>query len=110
MSDDLVLARAADFFSALAHDARLKAVVALRRRGPLTVGALVDVCGLEQTALSHQLRVLRTAGLVRTTRRGKHIEYALVDDHVGCIVDDALAHAAHVLADTDDVTTDRSTP
>ncbi len=94
MPPDLVLSRTASLFAALANEARLRALVALRRQGPLPVGDLVPICGLEQTALSHQLRVLRTAGLVSATRRGKQVVYALADEHVGCILDDGLEHAA----------------
>ncbi len=95
MPRDLVLTRTAALFSALANEGRLRALVALRRRGPLSVGELVPLCGLEQTALSHQLRILRTAALVTATRDGKQVIYALSDEHVGCILDDGLAHTEH---------------
>ena len=90
---DRVLSQAASLFSALANEGRLRALVALRRIGPLSVGELLPLCGLEQTALSHQLRILRTARLVSATRRGKRIVYSLADEHVGCILDDGLDHA-----------------
>lgn len=94
MPADLILSKTASLFAALANEARLRALVALRRVGPLSVGELVPLCGIEQTALSHQLRVLRTAGLVSASRRGKQVVYALADEHVGCILDDGLEHAA----------------
>lgn len=91
--NDLTLLRTAALFAALANEGRLRALVALRRVGPLPVGELLPLCGLEQTALSHQLRVLRTTGLVSATRRGKQVIYTLVDEHVGCILDVGLEHA-----------------
>ena len=101
MPDDLILSKTASLFGALANEARLRALVALRRVGPLAVGELVPLCGIEQTALSHQLRVLRTAGLVSASRRGKQVVYALADEHVGCILDDGLEHAAEHKHDPD---------
>ncbi len=59
----------------------------------MAVGDLVPLCGLEQTALSHHLRILRTTGLVSASRRGKQVVYALADERVGCILDDGLEHA-----------------
>lgn len=93
MPTGLALAKAASLFAAFANEARLTAVVALSRNGPMPVSALQEVCGLEQTALSHQLRVLRDEGLVVTQRRGKQVMYELADDHVACILDDGLTHA-----------------
>ncbi len=85
---------AVDLLSAMAHPARLRVLVALRRRGPQSAGALAELCGLEQSAASHQLRVLREARLVKSERDGKRIIYRLVDQHVAQIVEDAVAHAA----------------
>ncbi|MGE0321986.1 MAG: ArsR/SmtB family transcription factor [Polyangiaceae bacterium] len=88
------LESAVDLLSAMAHPARLRVLLALSRRGPQSAGALAELCGLEQSAASHQLRVLRDARLVAAERDGKRIIYRLADDHVAQIVEDALAHAA----------------
>lgn len=85
---------AVDLLSAMAHPARLCVLLALSRRGPQSAGALAEVCGLEQSAASHQLRVLREARLVSAVRDGKRIIYRLADEHVAQIVEDAVAHAA----------------
>ncbi len=93
MPSDLVLARTASLFSAFANGGRLKAVVALMRHGPMSVTGLIEVCGLEQSALSHQLRVLRDGSLVVAERRGKQVVYALADDHIASILEDGIHHA-----------------
>lgn len=93
MPSDLVLARAASIFAAFANEGRLRAVVALAHNGPMAVSELQEVCKLEQTALSHQLRILRDENLVVTERRGKQVVYQLADDHIACILDDGLHHA-----------------
>lgn len=81
-------------FKALAHDSRVLVLAALGRRGPLPAGELQRVSGLEQSALSHQLRILRECRLVSAERRGKQVIYALHDAHVARIVEDALQHTA----------------
>ena len=93
MPSDIVLAKTASLFAAFANEGRLRAVVALAKNGPMPVAALEDVCGLEQSALSHQLRILRTEALVVTERRGKQVVYALADDHIASILEDGLHHA-----------------
>jgi DNA-binding transcriptional ArsR family regulator len=60
------------------------------RRGPATVGELSKDVAMEQSAVSHQLRLLRNLGLVEGERRGRSIVYALYDDHVAELLDQAL--------------------
>ncbi|MES2644237.1 MAG: metalloregulator ArsR/SmtB family transcription factor [Myxococcota bacterium] len=95
---DLAVERAVDLLATMAHPARLSVLSWLHRRGPTSVGELVEALGVEQTAMSHHLRHLREARLVETERQGKRVVYRLVDDHVGCIVEDALRHADEVPA------------
>ena len=94
LPDAAALAGAVDLFAAMAHPARLLALVALGRRGPMSAGALAEITGLEQSAMSHQLRALREARLIAADRRGRRVIYRLADHHVPHLVEDALAHAA----------------
>lgn len=80
--------------SAMAHAARLRMLLALSRGGALSAGDLVVASRLEQSAASHQLKVLREARLVSCQREGKRMIYRLADSHVAQIVEDALAHAS----------------
>jgi ArsR family transcriptional regulator, zinc-responsive transcriptional repressor len=57
------------------------------------VHELVDSLGVSQPLVSQHLRVLRGAGVVRGSRRGREIAYSLVDEHVAHIVADAISHA-----------------
>jgi ArsR family transcriptional regulator, lead/cadmium/zinc/bismuth-responsive transcriptional repressor len=66
-------------------------LLALAER-PLCVGDLAELCRASQSAMSHQLRTLRDAGLVKAHRRGKQIFYALDDRHVAHLIAGALAH------------------
>jgi len=83
---------------AIAHDSRLLVLIALERFGPMSAGALQEMCGLEQSAMSHQLGVLKQARLVIAERAGKHVIYSLADHHVTSIVEAALNHAGERLA------------
>jgi len=80
------------FFGALAHEGRLLVLLSLSQDGALSVGELQERTGLEQSALSHQLRLLKEANLVFATRSGQQVIYELDDDHVIHVVQDAFAH------------------
>jgi DNA-binding transcriptional ArsR family regulator len=51
---------------------------------------------MEQSACSHQLRLLRNLGLVTGTRKGRSVIYALYDNHVAELLDQALYHIEHL--------------
>ncbi len=57
---------------------------------------LAAAIGMEQSAVSHQLRMLRHLGLVAGTRHGKTTVYALYDDHVARLLDEAVYHSEHL--------------
>lgn len=80
---------------ALATPSRLLILDRLRRK-PATVGDLVTSIGMEQPAISQQLRVLRNLGLVAGHRAGRTIVYELYDDHVAELLDQALYHGEHL--------------
>lgn len=80
---------------ALSAPSRLRILSELRVR-PCTVGELTDALEIEQSAVSHQLRLLRMSGLVASTRDGRHVTYTLYDDHVAALLDEAVYHAEHV--------------
>ena len=87
------LAAAASLLGVMAHPVRLATLLILDRQGSCTVGELVAALGVEQSAVSHHLRLLRDAHLVYSQARGRHRVYQLADHHVGHVVRDALAHA-----------------
>ncbi len=81
------------------------------RQGSASVGELTAAVAMEQSAVSHQLRLLRTMGLVTTERRGRRILYSLYDDHVAALLDEAVWHAEHLrLAAPDPVAPDPVAP
>ncbi len=86
---------AAATLQALAAPSRLLILYRLRR-GACTVGELATAVGMERSAVSHQLRVLRHLGLVDTERHGRTIAYALYDNHVAMLLDEAVYHTEHL--------------
>jgi len=85
---------AARLFAVLSHPQRLRVLSLLSDGEPRSAGTLQEALGLERTAMSHQLRVLRDARLVSATRDGRHQLYTLADHHVAHIVGDAIAHVS----------------
>jgi len=88
-------ASVAQTMQALAAPSRLLILSRLRRE-PCSVGQLAADIGMEQSAVSHQLRLLRNLGLVTGTRSGKSIIYSLYDDHVAMLLDQAVYHIEHL--------------
>jgi DNA-binding transcriptional ArsR family regulator len=99
---DLAAAKSvATTLQALATPSRLL-ILGRLREGPATVGQLAESVGMEQSAVSHQLRLLRNLGLVDGERRGRSVTYALYDDHVAELLDQAVYHAEHLRLATPD--------
>ena len=88
-------AHVAQTMQALAAPSRLLILSRLRRE-PCSVTRLAADVGMEQSAVSHQLRMLRHLGLVAGTRHGKTTVYALYDDHVARLLDEAVYHSEHL--------------
>jgi DNA-binding transcriptional ArsR family regulator len=80
---------------ALATPSRLLILTRLRQ-SPCPVGELAEAVGMEQSAVSHQLRLLRALGLVAGTRSGRRIVYSLFDNHVAQLLDEAIYHIEHL--------------
>ncbi|MFF9591322.1 ArsR/SmtB family transcription factor [Streptomyces sp. NPDC014646] len=80
---------------ALATPSRLH-ILARLQEGPCSVSDLADAVGMEASACSHQLRLLRNLGLVAGERHGRSIVYALYDNHVAELLDQALYHVEHL--------------
>ena len=87
--------RLAETMQALASPVRLRILSAVSIR-PRTVTELGDQLNLGQTTLSNHLRLLRHLSLVVGSRDGRHVHYALYDDHVRELLDEAIGHLSHL--------------
>jgi ArsR family transcriptional regulator len=83
--------RLADLFRMFGDPTRLQILSALLA-SDLCVCDLAQLLGLTVSAVSHQLRLLKTAGLVTYRRAGKNVIYALADDHVRTILACGMEH------------------
>jgi ArsR family transcriptional regulator len=85
----------ADTMQALATASRVR-ILGRLQRGPSSVNELADSVGMEPSAVSHQLRLLRHLGFVVGRREGRRVVYDLHDDHVAHLLEEAIAHVEHV--------------
>ena len=81
----------AELFSMFADTTRIKILYALFE-AEMCVCDLANVLGISQSALSHQLALLKRAGLVRPRRDGRSVFYSLADGHVRTILDQGMEH------------------
>ncbi|MDO4537722.1 MAG: metalloregulator ArsR/SmtB family transcription factor [Coriobacteriales bacterium] len=93
LTNDAVVYGATQIFDALSDFTRFMILAALLD-GDKSVSELQDVCHVSQSAISHQLRMLRDRRLVSAKREGQRMIYSLSDDHVGLLMGIGLEHAA----------------
>lgn len=86
---------ASELLRVLGDLTRMRLLCALLQEGELSVRGLQEALGMSQSAVSHQLKVLRDARLVGFERSGKTVRYSLADDHVRDLLRVVLEHARH---------------
>lgn len=86
-----VLFELADLFKVFGDSTRLRVMVTISD-SELSVTEIAEALGMEQSTISHQLRVLRQNKLVRVRRDGKQMYYSLDDDHVKKIIEMGMDH------------------
>lgn len=91
MPDDDITTVASDFFKAFSDKTRLRILTALVS-AELCVCDIATLLGMSQSAISHQLRFLKQARLVKSRKNGKTVYYALCDDHIQTILAQGIAH------------------
>ncbi|GAA5503874.1 transcriptional repressor SmtB homolog [Deinococcus xinjiangensis] len=92
LPDELCVDRATSFLKLVADQTRLKMVSALHA-SELCVCDLAAVVGITESAVSHQLRLLRTGRVVTSRKEGRVVYYRLLDSHVTTLIENALEHA-----------------
>ncbi|WP_422487279.1 ArsR/SmtB family transcription factor [Gudongella sp. DL1XJH-153] len=94
MPEEGVLERSADFFKVVGDRTRIRILHALFL-SEMCVCDIAVLLDMNQSAISHQLRVLKQSGLVKYRREGKIVFYSLDDEHVMNILDQGLVHVSH---------------
>ena len=90
--DDSACERAASIFRALGDPQRLRLLLILEA-GQCCVSELANALGEPLPAISQRLRVLKSERVVRSRREGKHVYYALADEHISRLVTNGVMHA-----------------
>ena len=91
LPDEEILYDLADLFKVFADTTRIKILYALMGRD-LRVAEIAELVGATQSAVSHQLRTLKSARLVKFQRDGKSVIYSLADDHVNTVLAQGMSH------------------
>ena len=91
MPEEELLYDLADLFKVFSDTTRIKILYALMT-DELSVNEIAETIGASQSAVSHQLRILKQAHLVKFRRNGRSVCYSLADDHVLTILDQGLSH------------------
>lgn len=91
MSSPEQVDKLAELFKVLSDPTRVRILQALHCQR-LCVCDIAETLGMTQSAISHQLRILRQARLVRARREGRSIFYTLDDDHVSQVFEQGLEH------------------
>lgn len=91
MPNDGIIYDMSELFKVFGDKTRAKIMCALSVR-PLFVGEIAEILDMSLSAVSHQLRILRTAKLVKGEKKGKEVLYSLDDDHVMQIITCGMTH------------------
>ena len=92
--DDETAVGLAETFQALADPSRVRLISALMD-GELSVSDLTEAAGMTQSAVSHQLRLLRNLHLVKFRKEGRTVYYSLDDSHIRDLFQRGLEHYRH---------------
>ena len=84
----------AEFFKIFGDATRIRILQTLLE-GERNVGDLADVLEMSQSAVSHQLRVLRQNDLVKYRKEGKTVFYSLDDEHIRMVLEQGMTHLRH---------------
>jgi DNA-binding transcriptional ArsR family regulator len=87
--------RVAETMQALATPSRVR-ILGRLYEGPASVTEISKAIGMDGSAVSHQLRILRHLGLVTGEREGRRVNYTLHDEHVGQLLEQAMSHVEHL--------------
>lgn len=95
MPDKETMVQIAELFKAFGDPTRAE-ILSVLSGGEHCVTDIVEKLDISQSAVSHQLRILKQMHLVKARREGKNMLYSLDDDHVLIILQTGLEHVEHV--------------
>jgi len=99
--DEDKTAELADMFRLMGDGSRLHIILACLGE-PVCVGDIAKVLGLSSSLVSHHLRLLRAARVLRAKRHGKQVFYSVADEHIRCVLYDMCDHVVEPSDDAGD--------
>ena len=93
MPEQDIFNKLAEFFKILGDTTRVKILFALDKN-EMCVCDIANLLGMHSSAISHQLRILKQARLIKNRREGKSVIYSLSDGHVRTIIDQGMEHVS----------------
>ncbi|MBQ8418212.1 MAG: helix-turn-helix transcriptional regulator [Phascolarctobacterium sp.] len=94
-NDEKFIQPMSEIFKVLSDPTRIRILSLLAHQEELCVSCIAEGLGMTHSAISHQLRMLRNAGLVKFTKEGKEVIYSLDDEHVLTLFAQAMDHVKH---------------
>ena len=91
MPSEEILEKTAEVFKLFGDKTRIRILSALSE-GEMCVCCICDILEMSQSAVSHQLSVLKSARLIKSRREGKQMYYSLDDAHIGAILCTGISH------------------
>ncbi len=91
MPSEEILEKTAEVFKVFGDKTRIRILSALSE-GEMCVCCICEILGMSQSAVSHQLSVLKSARLIKSRREGKQMYYSLDDAHIGAILCTGISH------------------
>ncbi len=91
MESKELLTELGDFFKIFADPTRIR-ILELLTEKEKCVGEIAEILGVSQSAVSHQLKLLRLANVVSTEKKGQMVTYRLADEHIRIIIQYGLEH------------------
>lgn len=91
MPEDRLLGELADFYKVFGDATRIR-ILCVLLESEMCVCDLAEILGMTQSAISHQLRVLKQMKLVKNRREGKTVFYSLADGHIQSIISQGMEH------------------
>ena len=88
----------AEMFRLMGDATRLRIILECLK-GPVCVGDMVDRLQASQSLVSHHLRLLRAARILKSERRGKHVFYSAADEHISGILTDMSLHVGEPVSE-----------
>lgn len=93
MPDESTMKELADFYKVFGDATRIRILCVLLQQ-EVCVCDLAAILGMTQSAISHQLRILKQMKLVKNRREGKTVFYSLADGHIQTIISQGMEHIA----------------